>query len=377
MGSPRRKRVLMVAPLPPPVHGQSLMSDYLRRSVLLNSRYDCRYVNIATARTIAELGRTRPMKLVRYAWSYCRLLWLLLAFRPDSCYLSITCHGPAFLKNAPYVLLCKLFCRRIIIHHHNKGMASCVERPVYRRLMPMVYRRATVVLLSWRLYPDVERVVGREQVRIVANGIPDVAAPRHATANGGQADGSAAGGGYAPRLLFLSNMIESKGVLTLLDACRLLSERGMRFTCRFVGAETAEIDRRRFAREVAARGLAGVASYAGPRYGADKERELDEADVLVFPSRYPNECFPLTLLEAMAHALPIVASDEGAIADIVDDGSTGFICRHELTAATLAERLAQLLASPAQRRQMGRNARLRYERLFTLERFERAVASLL
>jgi hypothetical protein len=104
--------------------------------------------------------------------AYLTLLWKLLTRRYDLCYLAITCHGVGFLKDAPFVLLCKLFRRRVMIHQHNKGMIRYVERWPYRWLLPLVYRNARVMLLSWYLYPDISRVVKREQVVVCANGIP-------------------------------------------------------------------------------------------------------------------------------------------------------------------------------------------------------------
>ena len=103
--------------------------------------------------------------------AYLKTLWLLLTHRYDLCYLAITCHGIGFLKDAPFVWLCKMFGCRVLIHQHNKGMSNCIERWPYRWLIPYIYKRARVMLLSWHLYPDIAKVVKREQVVICANGI--------------------------------------------------------------------------------------------------------------------------------------------------------------------------------------------------------------
>ena len=79
--------------------------------------------------------------------------------------------GIPFLKDAPFVLLCKLFGRKIVLHQHSKGMSTCSRKPLYRWLLPLVYRKTTVILLSWQLYDDVADVVTREQVKICPNGL--------------------------------------------------------------------------------------------------------------------------------------------------------------------------------------------------------------
>lgn len=162
-------------PLPPPVHGSSMMCQQIRDSERINSTFACRYVNLSTSRSSTEPYNFSPLllikKVLRFAGSWVCVLGELLLHRPHTAYLAITCHGVGFLKDAPFVLLCKLFRCRIVIHQHNKGMAAYVHRPLYRWLLPLVYRHATVILLSWRLYDDIAEVVSKDQVVICPNGI--------------------------------------------------------------------------------------------------------------------------------------------------------------------------------------------------------------
>ncbi len=170
-----KKKILFIMHLPPPVHGQSMVCEQIRRSPIINEEFDCRYVNLSVSRSADEVSSYALhqiiTKLWRFAGSYLNTLRQLLIFRPSTCYLTITCHGIPFLKDAPFVLLCKLFGCRIILHQHNKGMARCARNPIYRWLFPLVYRHTTVILLSWRLYDDIADVVKREQVQICPNGL--------------------------------------------------------------------------------------------------------------------------------------------------------------------------------------------------------------
>lgn len=168
-------RIIFIVPLPPPVHGSSMVCEQIRQSAKINEAFDCRYVNLSTSRGNDEVAGFTPLlilkKGVRFIGSFLRALWLLITFRPQKCYVAIACRGVGFLKDAPFVLLAKLFGCKIILHQHNKGMAAYVNKPIYRWLLPLVYRNATVILLSWLLYDDVSAVVKREQVRICPNGI--------------------------------------------------------------------------------------------------------------------------------------------------------------------------------------------------------------
>lgn len=170
-----KKKILFILHLPPPVHGSAMVSQQIRQSQLINTEFNCRYVNLSASRKMNEVARYSPLntlkKIFRVAGSFFNTLQHLILFRPDTCYLTITCHGIPFLKDAPYVLLCKLFRCKIILHQHNKGMAHYVNKPIYRWLLPLVYQNTTVVLLSERLYADISQVVKKEQIKICPNGL--------------------------------------------------------------------------------------------------------------------------------------------------------------------------------------------------------------
>jgi glycosyltransferase involved in cell wall biosynthesis len=126
------------------------------------------------------------------------------------------------------------------------------------------------------------------------------------------------------------------------------------------------------------------------RYDADLERvqalarELGIADRVVFTGRRADvadvvalmdvfcltshtvECFPISLLEAMATGRAAVCTAVGGVPDMIDDGITGYVVPPRDPAA-LAERLAELLADPAKAEKMGRAGRERLEARFTLD----------
>lgn len=359
-----KPRILFITPLPPPVHGSAMVSQYIRQSPLIRDTFQADFVNLSTSRRMDEIRKMNPMKLFRFIGSYFRVWGRLMTRRYDACYLATTCQGIGFLKDAPFVLLCKLFRRKVIIHQHNKGMSKDVDRWPYRWFMPKVYRHAEVVLLSWRLYPDVRKVVRKEQVWICPNGIPETMLSGH----------SVRSTNAVPRLFFLSNLLVSKGVIVLLDACQKLRENGNVFVCDFVGGETPEMNRGQFVEEVRSRGLEGVVFYHGSRYGAEKEAFFRQADIFVQPTF--EDCFPLTLVEAMQHGLPIVSTDEGAIPDMVVDGENGFVVERTRV-EPLVKALEKLLNDCELRKQMGENGRCRYKERYTLKAFEKKLQEIL
>lgn len=360
----KKPRILFITPLPPPVHGSAMVSQYIKDCKELQEEFVCDFVNLSTSRNIDEIGKKSLMKYIRFIGAYFITFWKLLTHRYALCYLAITCHGMGFLKDAPFVLLCKLFRRRIMIHQHNKGMSNCVDKQPYKWLLPLVYRNTKVILLSWYLYPDIEKVVKKGQVLICPNGIPDFFDKEpHFERNN-----------EVPHLLFLSNLIPSKGVYVLLDACKILKEKGYRFVCDFVGGESKEITRDVFEKAVEVRRLEGMVKYNGPKYGDEKKEYFANSDIFVQPTF--EDCFPLTLLEAMQYKLPLVSTDEGAVPDMVKKESNGFICKRNDVDST-ANAIKELLDSKEQRILMGKNGYRLFKEQFTLEVFNKNITKIL
>jgi glycosyltransferase involved in cell wall biosynthesis len=165
-------------------------------------------------------------------------------------------------------------------------------------------------------------------------------------------------------------------VIVLLDALKILKDKGYSFLCDFVGGETKKIDNKRFEFEVTYRGLAQVVSYNGVKKGPDKNKYYENADVFVFPSFYENETFGLVNIEAMSYGLPIVTTDEGGITDIVKDGENGLICKKN-DPNSLADKIAVLIDDESLRLKIGKNNLKKFQEYYTDKCFERNMISIL
>jgi glycosyltransferase involved in cell wall biosynthesis len=99
---------------------------------------------------------------------------------------------------------------------------------------------------------------------------------------------------------------------------------------------------------------------------------LAASDLLILPS--DNECLPLTILEAMATGLPVVATDVGGVSEEIDEGVTGFLIpTHD--AAALAEATVKVLGSPDHGAAMGEAGRRKVAAEFSIDACIRAVVS--
>jgi glycosyltransferase involved in cell wall biosynthesis len=167
--------------------------------------------------------------------------------------------------------------------------------------------------------------------------------------------------GSPPRVVMVGRLAAPKDPVTLVRA--LARVEGSPFVATIVGDGP---DRPEVEAEIRAAGLEGVVELAGERH--DVPSLLADADVFVLSSR--SEGAPLSVLEAMAAGLPVVASAVGGLPEMVD-GATGLLVPAG-DAAALAAALEQLLADSALRRRLGAAGRERVRARFDLAELQRA-----
>ncbi len=103
-------------------------------------------------------------------------------------------------------------------------------------------------------------------------------------------------------------------------------------------------------------------SFLGVR--RDISEILSITDVFVLPSLW--EGLPLTLLEAMAAGVPVIATNVGSNPEIVADGVNGFIIPPK-DSQTLAQRIKELLADPKNAGRMGAQGQKTISKSFTID----------
>lgn len=165
------------------------------------------------------------------------------------------------------------------------------------------------------------------------------------------------GEGRGEYALFVGRLSPEKGVETLLSAWKLL--RG-KVPLKIVGdgplaAWVAE----------AAKLVPGV-NWLGRMPSAEVYKLMGEAAFLVFPSQW-YETFGRVAIEAFAKGTPVIASNIGAIAELVDSGRVGLHFRPG-DSEDLAAKVEWVLAHPAELAQMRREARTEFEAKYTAQK---------
>lgn len=112
--------------------------------------------------------------------------------------------------------------------------------------------------------------------------------------------------------------------------------------------------------------LPGRVSVPGWVAPAEVERLLSSSDILVLPSHVEN--LPMSVVEAFAYGLAVIATPVGSVPDILKHEENGLLVPVRDSRA-LAEALERLIVDRTLRERLGRNAKVTYQRSLTIESY--------
>ena len=167
----------------------------------------------------------------------------------------------------------------------------------------------------------------------------------------------------APVVMLPTRLLWHKGVQEFVDAARHLQEAGVEARFALVGETDPENPGAVPQNQIDAWEEGSLVEWWGYQEASEMPSVLQRAHVVCLPSYY-REGVPKVLIEAASCGRPIVTTNVPGCREIVNHEETGFLVAPKDSGA-LAERIHQLIADPALRREMGRTGRSRVENNFT------------
>jgi glycosyltransferase involved in cell wall biosynthesis len=350
-----RRRVILVGPAGPATGGMATVVENLCTSSL-NREFELALIN--TAKMTPEnrrwyIGVLHQLRLLLS-------LAALLLRSPGGLVHIHTCSGLTFWRDAACVGIARLFGKKAILHIHGGGFEDFIEgmATVQRFFLIRTFRASELVIVlseDWR-----RRLAAHVPARrwaVIANGVPLPLLRTDQTP--------------PDAFLFVGNLDEKKGVEDLVLATAIAVHKGFSSRVRLAGAETAVGQRAALCRLIERERIANRVELIGVVRDRAKAQAFAEARAFVLPSYV--EALPMALLEAMSYGLPVIASNVGAVPEVVDDGVEGFLIKPGDVEA-LADRMTQLSRSAALRERMGSAGRNRVEAHHTIEAMASKIA---
>ncbi|MBU2917738.1 glycosyltransferase family 4 protein [Psychrosphaera sp. F3M07] len=323
------KKILLIGPLPPPHHGQSLSFKMLTDSIKKDfNNKDISVIDISDSDIV---GRRGFIKVLIRSLKYVKVLIKLfgmLTWNKTRVYLTISQSKQGFLRDFFIIWISFLFKSDMILHlkggnygHFYQGQNSLFKYLIRKTLL----RSERILVLGKNLVKmyDFEPKL-HSRIHIVENGLPFSAKPKK---NKVFIENNSI------ELLFLSNLVESKGYLDVLESVAKLKHKGIKVRCHFAGSfytneddinvKTLNGAKELFFSTIRKLGIDEHVIYHGVVSGDVKLNLLSNSHIFILPTNYNNEGQPVSIIEALSFGLPIVTTNYRAISDMVHDKVTG------------------------------------------------------
>ena len=163
--------------------------------------------------------------------------------------------------------------------------------------------------------------------------------------------------------LFLGRMAHQKGVIYAIEAMKYLKDSD--YVLKITGNITDSEEDQKIWRYITDNGLEDKIVFTGFKHGNDLEKLISQAACIVCPAIW-YENMPNTVIEAYAYGKPVVASRVGSLAEIVEDGKTGYLFEMK-NPRDMADKLKMFLDNTDLSSELGRYARKKCEKEYDKE----------
>jgi len=356
-GGTRPKRVLMFGP---DLRQRGGIASVLRTWVEAwdPTRFELR--RVATYET--HLG-SLPRKLSHLPGAILRAVGELAFNRPDLAHVHFSWRGSLFRKGIFLVLMTLFRIRPIILHCHAGRFFGYYREggPLLRAYIRWFLRRGDHILaVSAKLARDIASLVPEIPVQVLYNPLPGSVESEARSRPTGGLSRKPIGDPPGITTLTLGDVGAAKGSLDIVAVAESLSARGVGVTFQLGG--DGELEAVRAA--AMARGLEDRVQLLGWLGPGAKESAFAAADLYLLPSYM--EGFPVSVVEAMAHGLPVVSTAVGGIPELVQDGDTGLLLEPG-DVEGIARAVEVLARDPELRSRMGQAGRRRVAELCAMD----------
>ncbi|HLF35583.1 MAG TPA: glycosyltransferase family 4 protein [Cyclobacteriaceae bacterium] len=322
----------MIGQTPPPFHGQAVATK-----LLLEGNYKkikLFHIRLAFSAEISEVGKFSTGKIWHLFAIICRIFIYRFRHRIHTLYyMPVGNKSVPFFRDVVILANTRWLFKEVIFHFRVGGILRFYteELNLLKPLFRLAYFKSDMAIKLSENGTTEAECFNSGKIRVVPDGMRDFAGdnPR---GNSGKPN--------LPVILYVGAIMESKGIFTILDICRILKVKQQKFVFRVVGGFEDDKMREKIFQEIDDTGIKEYIQFPGVMVDEQKWNEYKKATIFCFPSFH--ETFGLVLLEAMQFSLPVVASDIGGIPSIVENGHSGFLVPHNRS-DLFADRIELLL----------------------------------
>ncbi len=349
--------ILFLAQTPPPYHGQAVMLEKLLEGEYRKLNFI--HVRLNFSKDLNKVGKFKLSKIFHLFLIVISTWKNIALYKIDAMYYPPAGDSKAgVIRDIFLLLLTRPFVKKTIFHIHPLGLKKMYDNAnfILRSLIQLSYFKSDLtIILSEYNRKEIE-FIKPKKTAIIPNGIEDIVIDveknfkKHSNKN------------EPVKILFLANLYESKGIKILFDACKILTEKGIKHKILFAGLFHDE----GFEKVMYEHPEYIHSEYFGLVTGKSKSDLFAMADIFCFPTYYESENQPVVIIEAMQFSLPIITTKWRSIPELVKHGINGYLADTK-NSEQIAYYLEELIKNKNIRIQMGAESRKIYENTFTIK----------
>lgn len=276
-----------------------------------------------------------------------------------------------FIRDFFVIIICKIYNKKVFIHIHGGNFKkNLLKYPIFNFFVIYIYKKTDkVFVLSQKFIKDFN-FLEKSKIFVLPNSIPSNLDIKEKFIKKKIKSHSKI------KILYLSNLILSKGYLNLLEVCKMLKDKKIEFECIFAGnfisvkrnENIYELERN-FKQILVKNKLKKNVSLIKNLSLKKKIHLLKRSNIFILPTKYPGEGLPISLIEATFFGLPIISTKNGAISDIVENNKNGYLINHNYP-KHIYRKIIKLFKNKKKFESMSYNSRKIYDKKFSFKKIK-------
>lgn len=317
----KTKKILVIGGLPPPLHGASVYFKNIVDNEKLKENFKVLSLNISVNEDISTMTKFSIKKVILSMAYYVKLVFILVFNRIGIVYIQVSYPVFAFLKDSIFVLILKLFRKKVIGAVLGTGYKEIIDSKgklllkyygfIFRKFnaftTPSIYMLTNDGFTMEMLKKSKELPFAINPINPSMQSIKEVSFPF--------------------QILFMGNLHPGKGVFECLESISYVVKKYQRVKFIFAGEWSSREDEVRANKIIEENDVSSYCEIIGTISGEEKKKYFEESQIFLLPTYYHSEGLPLALLDAMSFGLYIITTKHAAIPSVIIDSFNGVCCK--------------------------------------------------
>lgn len=287
-------KVLFYIELPPPIHGMTYINKIIYENFKNQKHY--RFYDTNFTMDVSEVGSVTFKKIVKNISIMLGAWRAFFKYKPQSVYSIVSATKYGIIRDFAILIPTLLVKRKLVLHLHGFTYYKIYQNSKFYKFLFDVLSKNAVMIVLCKKQKDLTLEIMNKDGFILTNCITKQDTVRIKIKND------------ILQVCYISNISEKKGTLDLIQSIKSMSNIKLVIAGNFLDNQQEFFELIDKCENI---------SYIGFADEKTKQKIFESSDIFCLPSKL-EEGSPISIIEAMSYGLPIIASNKGCIADMIN-----------------------------------------------------------